>query len=63
MIRFTSRQRAGLAGTLRELANYGVAALVFGQFVGDLTVSWSRLLVGVAIWLGFVAVALLLEGE
>jgi len=36
---------------------------VFGQFVGDLTVSWSRLLVGVAIWLGFVAVALLLEGE
>jgi len=63
MVRLTTRQRSGLAETLRELANYGVAALVFGQFVGDLTVSWWRLVVGVVIWLGLVTFALVLEGE
>lgn len=63
MVRLTVRQRSALAGTLRELANYGVAALVFGQFVGDLIVSWRRLLVGAVIWIGFVAFALVLEGE
>jgi hypothetical protein len=59
----TFRQRSGLAGTLRELANYGVAALVFGQLVGDVTVSWWRFLAGAAIWLALVSLALGLEGE
>ena len=63
MIRFTARQRGALAETLREVANYGVAALVFGQFVGEVTVSWWRFLAGVAIWLAFVTCALVLEGE
>jgi hypothetical protein len=63
MVRSTARQRGGLAKTLRELANYGVAALVFGQFVGDLAVSWSRLLAGLVIWLALVTFALVLEGE
>ena len=63
MVRLTARQRGALAGTLREVANYGVAALVFGQFVGEVMVSWWRFLAGVAIWLAFVACALVLEGE
>ena len=63
MVRLTTHQRGALAGTLRELANYGVAALVFGQFVGDVTVSWWRFLAGAAIWLALVTFALGLEGE
>ena len=63
MVRLTSHQRGALAGTLRALANYGVAALVFGQFVGEVMVAWWRFLAGVAIWLAFVTFALVLEGE
>jgi hypothetical protein len=63
MVRLTAHQRAALAGTSRELANYGVAALVFGQFVGAATVAWWRFVAGVAIWLAFVTFALVLEGE
>lgn len=63
MVRLTAHQRGALAGTLRELANYGVAALVFGQFVGPATVSWWRFLAGVAIWLAFVTFAVVLEGD
>jgi hypothetical protein len=63
MVRLTPRQRGDLAATLRELANYGAAALVFGQFVGEVTVSWWRILAGGAIWLALVILALGLEGE
>jgi hypothetical protein len=52
-----------LTATLRELANYGAAALVFGQFVGEVTMSWWRILAGGAIWLALVILALGLEGE
>lgn len=63
MVRLTARQRGALAGTVRELANYGAAAMVFGQFIGEATVSWWRLLTGVALWFAFVMFALVLEGE
>jgi hypothetical protein len=63
MLRLKSRQRESLAGTLRELGNYGAAALVFGQFVGESTVSWKMMLVGVVLWFALVAFALALEGE
>jgi len=63
MIRFTTRQRTVLGETVRELANYGAAALVFGQFVGQGTVSWPLVLAGIALWLAFVSFALVLEGE
>jgi hypothetical protein len=59
----SAHHRAALAGTLRELANDGVAALVFGQFVGAAAVAWWRFVAGVAIWLAFVTFALVLEGE
>ncbi|MBM4194737.1 MAG: hypothetical protein FJ202_10225 [Gemmatimonadetes bacterium] len=38
MLRLTKRQQTALGETVRELANYGVAALVFSQFVGGIAV-------------------------
>ena len=63
MIRFTSRQRVALGETVRELANYGAAALVFGQLVGQTAVSWPLILSGVMLWVALVWFALVLEGE
>ena len=63
MVRLTKRQRGALGGTLRELANYGAAALVFGQFVGDGVVSWSTLFAGTAFWFAVIWLGLLIEGE
>ena len=64
MVRLTAPQRRALGGTVRELANYGAAALVFGQFVGEgAVVSWWRVLAGVGLWCAFVTFALELEGE
>lgn len=63
MVRLTTRQIEALAETLRELANYGAAALVFGQFVRELPVSWPVIAVGISIWAGLVTFALRLEGE
>ena len=63
MVRLTARQRSALGETLRELANYGVAALVFGQFVGQQAI-FSRLIVaGLVVWLILVSLALVAEGE
>ncbi len=63
MLRLTTRQRTALGDTLRELANYGFAALVFGQFVSERAVSWRLAMTGVALWLVFVFAALAVEGE
>jgi hypothetical protein len=63
MVRLTLRQRTALGETVRELANYGAAALIFGQLVGQSRISWLLILAGVALWLAFVTFALVLEGE
>ena len=63
MVRLTARRRCALGGTVRELANYGAAAMVLGQFVGDSAVSWWRFVAGVTLWLALVTFALVLEGE
>lgn len=63
MLRLTTRQRQALGATVRELANYGAAALVFGQFVGERGVSWRLILAGVTFWVASVATALAIEGE
>lgn len=63
MLRFNSRRRAALGQTLRDLANYAAAALVFGQVVGPQLFSWRVLLAGGALWLVLVSYALLLEGD
>ena len=60
---FSSRQRVALGETLRELANFAAAALVFGQFVGQGTVSLRLVLAGIAIWLTLVLLALVAQGE
>ena len=63
MLRLTARQRAALGETVRDLASYGAAALVFGQFIGQGTVSWRLIPAGMTLWLAFVSFALVLEGE
>ena len=63
MIRFTTRQRVALGETVRELANYGAAALVFGQLVGQAAVSWPLILAGMMLWVALVWFALVLERE
>jgi hypothetical protein len=61
MLRFSSRQRAALGATLRDLANYAAAALVFGQFVGQGTPSWSPFIAGLVFWFAAVWLGLLME--
>lgn len=63
MVRLKPRQRGALGDTLRELANFAAAALVFGQFVGQHEPSWRVLVSGTALWLVLVSYALVLEGE
>ena len=63
MLRLTARQRGALSATIRGLANYGVAALVFGQFIGQSAVSWWLVLTGMTLWLVLVSSALLMEGD
>jgi len=53
----------GLGQTLRELANYAAAALVFGQFVGQQRLSWWLVLAGITFWFVFVSLALVTERE
>jgi hypothetical protein len=62
MVRLNPRQRAALSETLRELANLIAAALAVGQVVTEEPRSWL-ILAGIVIWVAFVGVGLLLEGE
>ena len=63
MIRFDQRQRAALSETLRELANFVAAAFVLSQFVAEQPPSWRLIVMGMAIWVMFVGMGVLLEGE
>ena len=63
MIRFERRQRSALSDTLRELANLAAAAFVLGQFVMSQPLSWGLMLLGIVLWVAFVGVGLMLEGE
>ncbi len=53
MLRLTERRRAILAEKFGDLANFAVAALVFGQAVGQDPFSFGVGLAGFAIWLRF----------
>ncbi len=61
MVGLTARQRGAIGETLRELANYGVAALVFGQFVGEQAISSRLIVAGLLVWLILVSLALAME--
>jgi hypothetical protein len=62
MVRLTERRRAILAEKFGDLANYAVAALVFGQAVGQESFSVGVALAGFLIWLGFMAASYVVAG-
>ena len=62
MLRLKSKQRAVLVAMLPELANLGVAGLVFGQVISDRPFSWSLVALAGALWLLFVSIAIYLAG-
>ena len=64
MLRLNSKQNAALSEGLRELANLGGAALVFGRFVSDQRLSWAAVGIGIAIWAILMAFGIgLISGE
>ena len=63
MLRLTERRRAILADKSGDLANYAVAALVFGQAVGQESFSIGVALAGFAVWLVFTVATFVLAGE
>ncbi len=62
MLRWKPRQRAVLVAMLPELANLGVAGLVFGQVISDRPFSWPLVAIGIAIWLVLVSFTMWLAG-
>ncbi|MEQ1575530.1 MAG: hypothetical protein ABL993_14920, partial [Vicinamibacterales bacterium] len=52
-----------LGETLREFANLAAAALGLSQFIGQQPRSWWLLLAAMSLWLAFVSLALMLEGD
>lgn len=63
MVRLTEGRRELLAQKSADLANFAVAALVFGQAVGQETFSPGIGLAGTAIWLGLMTFAYALKGD
>lgn len=63
MVRLTKRRRAILAEKFGDLANLAVAALVFGQALGQDSFSLGVGLAGFAIWLLFMVATFVLAGE
>ncbi len=63
MVRLTERRRAVLAEKFGDLANYAVAALVFGQAVGQDSFSFGVGVAGIAAWAVFMTATFLLAGE
>ena len=57
MLRLTSRRRALLAETLRELANLTAGALVLGRLVSSEPWALWLFLTGIAAWLVLVGLA------
>jgi hypothetical protein len=63
MLRWISAQRAVLTDKLPDFANVAVAALVFGQAFSDAAFSAWLALLGVAIWLAFMTLAVLVAAK
>lgn len=63
MVRLTERRRTILADKSGDLANYAVAALVFGQAVGQESFSVGVAFAGFSIQLVFAAATFVLAGE
>ena len=63
MLRLTERRRVIFVEKCGDLANYAVAALVFGQAVGQDSFSPTIAVVGIGIWLLFIGLTYVLAGE
>ena len=62
MLRLKRAQRAMLAEKLPDTANLTLGAMVFGQFLAS-GFSWIVAVVGLALWLLFMATAIRFAGE
>ena len=62
MVRLTKGRREFLGEKFGDLANLAVAALVFGQAIGQVPFSPGVGLAGMGIWLGFMAFGFALKG-
>jgi hypothetical protein len=60
--RLTDRQRVMFGEKLLELANYAVAALIFGQLVSQQRISFVVMLAGLGSYMALVLVGLWLTG-
>ena len=56
MLRLRPRQRTMLLEKLLDVANLGVGALLFGQFVSNQPFSLRLALSGCVIWMAFMAI-------
>ena len=63
MLRLTERRRTIVAEKFGDLANLAVAALVFGQALGNDEFSLAVGLTGAAMWTVLMALMFLLSGE
>jgi hypothetical protein len=63
MLRFNERQRTVLAEKLFDLGNLAAGALVFGQFIGEKTVSLRVIGVGLAAWVSSITLSLVFSRE
>ncbi len=59
----SSRQRALVADKLFDAGNVAVGGMLFGQFLADRPFSVLLAVTGLAIWLTFFIVSVLLEGR
>jgi hypothetical protein len=62
MVRLNREQRMLLAETLRDIANIAAGAMVFGQFIGSQTLSYSIAAFGMGVWVALVTFAMVLAG-
>lgn len=63
MLELSLNQRRLLAETLRDIANFAAAALIFGQLVGEQPFSIWLMLLGMAVWVCLVVLAVTLAGR
>lgn len=63
MLRLTDRRRSLLAEKFSDLANFAVAALVFGQAVGQEPFSLWVGVAGIATWVALMLIAFAISGE
>lgn len=63
MLRLTRRRREVLVDKVPDTANVALAALVFGQFLGERPYSLAVGLVGLAIWSALIVITMLVTED